>query len=113
MQGHGRTFISLSRCILYWFPSRHYVRPEGTYYDQLLEKYKADQCIECHEKVTPGIVHDWRASTHADPKKNEFFAIRTRQIEELIERDLDSVDCSECPRKSIIMSFICPTGLLW
>ena len=66
---------------MYWFPSRHYVRPEGTYYDQLLEKYKADQCIECHEEVTPGIVYDWRDSTHADPKKNEYFAIRTRQIE--------------------------------
>ena len=58
---------------MYWFPARHYVKPEGTYYDQLLEKYKADQCIECHEEVTPGIVHDWRDSTHADPKKNNFF----------------------------------------
>jgi hydroxylamine dehydrogenase len=84
---------------MYWFPSRHYVRPEGTYYDQLLEKYKASDCIACHEEVTPGIVYDWRASTHADPKKNEYFAIRTRQIEQLIERDLENVDCSECHGK--------------
>jgi hypothetical protein len=84
---------------MYWFPSRHYVRPEGTYYDQLLEKYKASDCIPCHEEVTPGIVYDWRASTHADPKKNEYFALRTRQIEQLIERDLENVDCSECHGK--------------
>ena len=24
---------------MYWFPRRHYVRPEGEYYDQLLNKY--------------------------------------------------------------------------
>ena len=28
---------------MYWMPTRHYVRPDGTYYDQLLEKYKADE----------------------------------------------------------------------
>ena len=84
---------------MYWFPSRHYVIPEGTYYDQLLEKYKADECVKCHEEVTPGIVYDWRESTHADPKKNEFFAKRTRQIEQLIERDLKEVTCSDCHGK--------------
>ena len=74
---------------MYWFPSRHYVRPDGTYYDQLLEKYKAEECVKCHEEVTPGIVHDWRNSTHADPKKNSYFSQKTKQIEELLEQDAD------------------------
>ena len=57
---------------MYWFPRRHYVRPEGEYYDQLLNKYEPGDCVECHEHVTPGWVNDWRQSTHANPKKNSY-----------------------------------------
>lgn len=28
----------------------------------------ANQCIECHSKVTPGVVSDWKASPHASKK---------------------------------------------
>jgi hydroxylamine dehydrogenase len=85
---------------MYWFPRRHYVRPEGEYYDQLLKKYKPDDCIACHENVTPGWVHDWRNSTHANPKKNSYFAKKTREIEKLLGREINEVLCSECHGKT-------------
>ena len=69
---------------MYWFPRRHYIRPEGEYYDQLLNKYEPGDCVECHEHVTPGWVNDWRQSTHANPKKNSYFAKKTREIEDTI-----------------------------
>ncbi|RIJ97056.1 MAG: hypothetical protein DCC43_10450 [Candidatus Brocadia sp.] len=84
---------------MYWFPVRHYVKPDGTYYDQLLEKYKPSDCVKCHEEVTPGFVHDWRDSTHANPKKNPRFAEKTQQIEKLIGRELKEVTCSDCHGK--------------
>jgi hydroxylamine dehydrogenase len=45
---------------MYWFPGRHYVKPDGTYYDQLLERFKPTDCVTCHEEVTPGFVNDWK-----------------------------------------------------
>ena len=81
---------------MYWFPRRHYIRPEGTYYDQLLKKYKPEDCVECHENVTPGWVNDWRKSTHANPKKNSYFAQKTKQIEQLLGREINEVLCNEC-----------------
>ena len=84
---------------MYWYPTRHYVRPDGTYYDQLLEKYKADECVKCHEEVNPGLVNDWRESTHAHPKKNEYFAEKTKGIEKRLDQQLDEVDCSWCHGK--------------
>ncbi|MBM4053252.1 MAG: hydroxylamine oxidoreductase [Planctomycetes bacterium] len=84
---------------MYWFPQRHYVKPDGTYYDQLLEKYKPTDCVACHEEVTPGFVNDWRESTHANPKKNPNFAAKTQEIEKLIGRELKEVTCSDCHGK--------------
>ncbi|MCF6148841.1 MAG: hydroxylamine oxidoreductase [Candidatus Kuenenia sp.] len=84
---------------MYWFPQRHYVKPDGTYYDQLLEKFKPTDCVACHEEVTPGFVHDWRDSTHANPKKTPEFAAKTQQIEKLIGRELKEVTCSDCHGK--------------
>jgi len=84
---------------MYWFPRRHYIRPEGEYYDQLLNKYEPGDCVECHEHVTPGWVHDWRSSTHANPKKNSYFAKKTREIEQLLGREINEVLCSECHGK--------------
>ncbi|MBW7897290.1 Hydroxylamine oxidoreductase precursor [Candidatus Brocadiaceae bacterium B188] len=84
---------------MYWFPERHYVKPDGTYYDQLLEKYKPNDCVKCHEEVTPGFVKDWEDSTHAKPKKNPRFAEKTQQIEKLIGRELKEVTCSDCHGK--------------
>ncbi|MCP4936202.1 MAG: hydroxylamine oxidoreductase [bacterium] len=31
--------------------------------------FKGEECIECHESLTPGIVKDWRASKHAKQEK--------------------------------------------
>lgn len=84
---------------MYWYPKRHYVKPDGTYYDQLLEKYKAEECVKCHEEVSPGIVNDWKSSTHANPKKNDFFAQRTQDIEKRLDRELKEVSCNECHGK--------------
>ncbi len=88
--------VPLQMC---WFPVRHYVKPDGTYYDQLLEKYKPSDCVKCHEEVTPGSVRDWEESTHAKPRKNPRFAEKTQQIEKLIGRDLKEVTCSDCHGK--------------
>jgi hydroxylamine dehydrogenase len=84
---------------MYWYPNRHYVKPDGTYYDQLLQKYKAEDCVKCHEEVTPGIVNDWRESTHAHPKKDEGFAAKTKDIEKRLNREVAEVSCNECHGK--------------
>jgi len=44
----------------YWDPDNFYQSPntvQGT--------FRGEQCIQCHEGITPGIVSDWRASRHA------------------------------------------------
>jgi hydroxylamine dehydrogenase len=45
----------------YWDPATFH-KPER----ELIEGiFKARECLECHESVTPGIVKDWQASRHA------------------------------------------------
>ena len=46
----------------YWNPDDFYAAPAsvgGT--------FRGEECIECHQAVTPGIVNDWRASRHSRP----------------------------------------------
>jgi hypothetical protein len=88
----------------YFNPARHYVPPESLNYKKLLEKYRPDQCVECHEEVSPGIVNEWKLSNHANPRKNPEIAAETEEIEELIGKELynwksgtkDGVYCSYC-----------------
>jgi hydroxylamine dehydrogenase len=47
----------------YWHPTRFY-----QYDGQMSGQFKGEECIACHETLTPGIVADWRASRHAAPK---------------------------------------------
>lgn len=47
----------------YWHPVRFY-----KYDGQMSGQFKGEECIACHEALTPGIVADWRASRHAAPK---------------------------------------------
>lgn len=35
----------------YFNPTRHYSPPESQDYKRLLERYKPDECIECHEEI--------------------------------------------------------------
>ncbi|MCF6157950.1 MAG: hypothetical protein E3K32_05120 [wastewater metagenome] len=89
---------------LYFNPARHYIPPDSPAYEKLLKKYKPDQCVECHEEATPGIVEQWKMSTHASPKKNPKTAGETREIEELIGKEIHNwkpgtkggVYCSYC-----------------
>jgi len=46
----------------YWDPDRFY-QPVQT----VQGEFKGEECIACHDSVTPGIVNDWRASRHANP----------------------------------------------
>ncbi len=55
----------------YWDPARFYQPPHS-----VQGVFDGDQCIECHQGVTPGIVEDWRQSRHA--------------------RAAPAVDCSDC-----------------
>lgn len=88
----------------YFNPTRHYSSPEGKDYKRLLERYKPDECIECHEEASPGIVEQWKQSNHANPKKNPEVAAETQEIEQLIGKELnnwkpgtkDGVYCSYC-----------------
>lgn len=88
----------------YFNPTRHYTPPESQDYKRLLERYKPDQCVECHEEASPGIVEQWKISNHANPKKNQGVAAETQEIEELIGKELnnwkpgtkDGVYCSFC-----------------
>jgi len=47
----------------YWHPARFY-----KYGGQMSGRFEGPQCVECHEALTPGIVADWRASRHSNPK---------------------------------------------
>ncbi|KAA3602297.1 MAG: hypothetical protein D8M57_10025 [Candidatus Scalindua sp. AMX11] len=88
----------------YFNPARHYIPPDSAAYEKLLKTYQPDQCVECHEETSPAIVNEWKMSDHASPKKNPHLAAETREIEELIGKELnnwtpgttDGVYCSYC-----------------
>ncbi len=88
----------------YFNPARHYSPPDSPYYKELVKKYKASQCVECHEEVTPGVVTQWKRSNHANTKKDTETARETKEIEELIGKKIDpwtpgtknGVYCSYC-----------------
>jgi hypothetical protein len=88
----------------YFNPTRHYNPPESQDYKRLLERYKPDECIECHEEASPGIVEQWKQSNHANPKKSPEVSAETQEIEQLIGKELnswkpgtkDGVYCSYC-----------------
>jgi hydroxylamine dehydrogenase len=46
----------------YWIPDDFY-QSTGT----VAGEFEGEQCIACHEAVTPGIVKDWKASRHSNP----------------------------------------------
>ena len=46
----------------YWDPKTFH-RPETEMGEGI---FSGDECVECHEGLTPGIVKDWRSSRHAD-----------------------------------------------
>jgi hypothetical protein len=85
---------------MYLNPSRHYIRPDIKMFTELLQKFKPEQCVECHTEVSPGIVASWKSSTHAQPKKNDYFTGKTAEIEKLLGRELKEVLCSECHGKN-------------
>ncbi len=88
----------------YFNPTRHYTPPDSQRYEELSKKYDHEQCIECHEEATPGLVEEWKISAHANTKRNPEQAQETMEIEELIGKKLDSwtpgttdgVYCSYC-----------------
>ncbi|MBF0140424.1 MAG: hydroxylamine oxidoreductase [Magnetococcales bacterium] len=52
----------------YWDPAIHH-RPET---ERVEGVFKAEECLECHTAITPGIVKDWRTSRHASADKPVF-----------------------------------------
>ncbi len=58
-----------------WIPDKvfAYWNPEKFYdpVDSVVGVFEGEQCVTCHEAVTPGIVNDWRASGHSKPANNK------------------------------------------
>ncbi len=60
---------------------------------------KAVDCVECHQKVTPGYVADWKTSKHAD---NDIDCAVCHGEKHLTEKDVDNVRlpdehvCAQC-----------------
>ncbi len=51
----------------YWNPDDFYRSVES-----VVGEFKGEQCIECHQGVTPGIVNDWRKSRHSQTDQTVF-----------------------------------------
>ncbi len=50
----------------YWNPEDFYVSV-----DSVIGEFSGEQCIDCHQGVTPGIVNDWRKSRHSKPADDQ------------------------------------------
>ncbi len=50
----------------YWNPDDFYQSV-----DTVSGTFKGEECVACHEGVTPGIVRDWRASRHSRPASGD------------------------------------------
>ncbi len=46
----------------YWNPKDFYQSV-----DTVVGEFSGEQCVQCHQGVTPGIVNDWRKSRHSKP----------------------------------------------
>ena len=51
----------------YWNPDDFY-----TSVKTVTGEFSGEQCIECHQSVTPGIVNDWKASRHSQADKKVY-----------------------------------------
>jgi hydroxylamine dehydrogenase len=58
----------------YWDPDDFYQSV-----DSVTGVFKGEQCVACHQGVTPGVVNDWRKSKHSKPSNGQ-----------------DTVYCSAC-----------------
>ena len=81
---------------MYIAPTRHYIRPDMSGFADLMKKFKPDQCEECHLEVTPGWVHQWEDSSHANPRNTPYRAQKTAEIEKVLGRSITKVGCAEC-----------------
>ncbi|MCW9023309.1 MAG: hydroxylamine oxidoreductase [Gammaproteobacteria bacterium] len=50
----------------YWHPKAFYTSVKS-----IVGEYTGEECVSCHEAVTPGIVSDWRQSGHSQPANNQ------------------------------------------
>jgi len=50
----------------YWNPQDFYASVES-----VVGEFSGEQCVDCHQGVTPGIVNDWRKSGHSKPANNQ------------------------------------------
>ncbi len=81
---------------MYIAPTKHYIRPDMSGFAAMFEKFKPDQCEECHLEVTPGWVHMWETSAHGMPKSKTKWAKKTAEIEKQFGNPIDKVGCAEC-----------------
>lgn len=51
----------------YWDPGTYH-KPER---ETVEGQFDGDECVECHEALTPGIVKDWRQSRHSSPDSGD------------------------------------------
>jgi len=50
----------------YWNPDDFYKSVES-----VSGEFSGEQCVECHQGVTPGVVNDWRKSGHSKPANGQ------------------------------------------
>ncbi len=50
----------------YWNPKDFYQSV-----DTVVGEFSGEQCVQCHQGVTPGIVNDWRKSRHSNPVNDQ------------------------------------------
>jgi hydroxylamine dehydrogenase len=77
----------------YWDPGSYH-QPETESVEGI---FTGAQCVECHEGVTPGIVKDWRKSSHSAPENGD--PVRCDSCHGDDHQDLHfptPVDCGGC-----------------
>jgi hydroxylamine dehydrogenase len=81
---------------MYWSPDRHYEPTKRLDHSIFVKKGRRDLCIQCHEGINLGAVHDWKESAHYNPRKTPHLAMETEQIEESIGKKITRVECFDC-----------------
>ena len=76
---------------MYWSPKNHYIMPDLSAFKDLFGDYASEDCMGCHDEVTPGIVRSRENSTHAKPGRSPEFAEKTRAIEEAADIKIEQV----------------------
>ncbi len=111
-EGSGplKDFFKAPKLHMYWSPERHYKPPDRLDHTIFIEKGRRDLCIQCHQGINLGTVHDWKDSAHYNPRKTPYLAMRTKQIEASIGKTIERVECFDCHVDTVKKNIIMPSA---